>query len=192
MGWEEGEGEAQGSPSAFLLHFLTRDGRKQGPCKAPAHLSRYLSRGRLCLCKTRLEIPREMSSLMNLPQPSPRAQTKGEEGESSTGTCSVFPTFLSSLFPSQSLEPGGAFTSWSYIQILPRAFPAGAQQEEWGCTGSHEEPSWLPKSTLTSPERCSQELWCVSTAAPHIIASYLGQGMILLLSACTLFSTMGP
>lgn len=191
VGWEEGEGEAQGSPSEFLLHFLTGDGRKQGPCKARAPLSISLSRGKLFLCKARLEIPRITRSLMNLPQPNLRAQTKGE-GESSTGTCSAFPTFLScSLFPSRSLEPGGTFISWLYIKILS-GFPTGAQQEEWGYTGSGEGPSWLPKSTLTSPRRCSHELWCVSTVAPHIIASYLGQGMVLLLRACTLFSTMGP
>lgn len=47
----------------------------------------------------RLEIPGETSSLMNLPQLSFQAQTKGER-ESSTGICFVFLSFLSSfLFP---------------------------------------------------------------------------------------------
>lgn len=157
----------------------------------------------MCLQKMRLEIPGETSSLMNLPQPSFQAQTKGER-ESSTGTWFVFPTFLSSslfpLLPIQALgQVRGSSVSCTSIFSLDFFPPepgkkngtAGSMHNE-SSPGSHEGPFWLSKSMLASPKRCSYELWYVSTGALHVIVSYLEQGVILLLCACTVFSTMGP
>lgn len=112
-----------------------------------------------------------------------RSQASKARAFRCTGSLFPPPPFALLYFPppSQSQHKMLAGRGSSIAQYSPL-------QEERGCRLVHSEsspcshrvPFWLWKSTLASPRRCSHQLWSVSTAALHLIVSYLGQGVILL------------
>lgn len=102
--------------------------------------------------------PQDNMSLTSLLHPNPQAQTRAE-GESSTGTVQFSPIFFPLSSPHKArwgipllVEHQDSPSSFSHLSSAGRV---GGEQ------ALMRDP--LPKSTLTSPKRCSRELWFVST-----------------------------